>query len=136
MSPSPAPRKSSSLTTGTTPSSTPWWVGADVKRGDAKIHVSTLLDALNDFVQRPERKTEAPMRLPLSGIYKIKGVGDVLAGRVEQGQVKPNEDVVFLPTHNSLEPLHRQGLLGGDAPQARGACDSWRQRGDEHQGAR
>ena len=28
------------------------------------------------------------MRLPVSGIYKIKGVGDALAGRVEQGVVK------------------------------------------------
>merc|ERR1712146_555155 len=28
-----------------------------------------------------------------------KGVGDVLAGRVEQGIVKPNEEVVFMPTH-------------------------------------
>jgi len=39
------------------------------------------------------------MRMPISGIYKIKGVGDVLAGRVEQGIVKPNEEVVFMPTH-------------------------------------
>ena len=29
------------------------------------------------------------MRMPISGIYKIKGVGDVLAGRIEQGIVKP-----------------------------------------------
>merc|ERR1711957_166074 len=36
-----------------------------------------------------------------SGIYKIKGVGDVLAGRVEQGIVKPNEEVVFMPTHTA-----------------------------------
>ena len=35
-----------------------------------------------------------------SGIYKIKGVGDVVAGRVEQGVVKPGEEVVFLPTHS------------------------------------
>merc|ERR1711881_631432 len=33
------------------------------------------------------------MRMPISGIYKIKGVGDVLAGRVEQGVVKPGEEV-------------------------------------------
>merc|ERR1711868_264738 len=31
---------------------------------------------------------EKSMRLPLSGVYKIKGVGDVLTGRVEQGSVK------------------------------------------------
>merc|ERR1712167_76628 len=43
-------------------------------------------------------------RMPISGIYKIKGVGDVLAGRVEQGQVKPGEEVVFLPTHTASNP--------------------------------
>jgi tripartite-type tricarboxylate transporter receptor subunit TctC len=45
--------------------------------------VHTLLDALNDIATVPERKTNCPMRLPISGCYKIKGVGDVLAGRVE-----------------------------------------------------
>jgi translation elongation factor EF-1alpha len=39
-----------------------------------------------------------------SGIYKIKAVGDVLAGGVDQGIVKPGEEVVFLPTHTSLTP--------------------------------
>ena len=77
----------------------------DVKKSDGStIHVHTLLDALNDFVEKPERKIDAPMRLPLAGIYKIKGVGDVLAGRVEQGVVKPNEEVVFLPTHTASNP--------------------------------
>jgi elongation factor 1-alpha len=82
-----------------------WWTGVDVvKAGAGKIHVHTLLDALNDFVDKPERKTDAPMRLPISGIYKIKGVGDVLAGRVEQGVVKPNEEVIFMPTHTASNP--------------------------------
>ena len=82
-----------------------WWKGVDVKKTDGStIHLHTLLDALNDFVEKPERKVDAPMRLPLSGIYKIKGVGDVLAGRVEQGVVKPNEEVLFLPTHTVSNP--------------------------------
>lgn len=82
-----------------------WWKGVDVKKTDGSTtHVHTLLDTLNDFVEKPERKIDAPMRLPLSGIYKIKGVGDVLAGRVEQGVVKPNEEVVFLPTHTTSNP--------------------------------
>merc|ERR1712005_97381 len=38
------------------------------------------------------------------GIYKIKGVGDVVAGRVEQGTVKPGEEVCFLPTHTASNP--------------------------------
>lgn len=82
-----------------------WWKGVDVKKMNGGVcHVHTLLDALNDFVEKPERKIDAPMRLPLSGIYKIKGVGDVLAGRVEQGVVRPNEEVVFLPTHTASNP--------------------------------
>merc|ERR1711935_1038400 len=32
--------------------------------------------------------------------YKIKGVGDVLTGRVEQGTVKPGQEMIFLPTHS------------------------------------
>merc|ERR1711959_346999 len=63
------------------------------------IHVNTLKEALNDFVQPAKREGDKPMRLPVSGVYKIKGVGDVLTGRVEQGEVKPGEEVLFLPTH-------------------------------------
>merc|ERR1712085_18330 len=78
-----------------------WWKGADVKIGSDTIHVDTLYDCLNDMCRVPERPCDAPMRLPISGIYKIKGVGDVLAGRVEQGIVKPNEEVLFMPTHTA-----------------------------------
>jgi len=82
-----------------------WWEGQTVKGlKDNEVKVTTLLDALNDFVTVPERKTDAPMRVPISGVYKIKGVGDVLAGRVEQGKVKPGDEVIFLPTHTTANP--------------------------------
>jgi elongation factor 1-alpha len=82
-----------------------WWTGADVKRADnTTVHITTLVDALNDFAQPPQRETDKPMRLPISGIYKIKGVGDVLAGRVEQGIVTPEKSVIFLPTHTTGVP--------------------------------
>ena len=84
-----------------------WWSGVDVidynLKGD-KYHIDTLLDVLNNMVSKPERKPDADMRLPISGVYKIKGVGDVLAGRVEQGSVRPGEDVVFIPTHTVSNP--------------------------------
>jgi len=77
----------------------PWWKGQNVLRGKESIHVETLYGVLDEFCRVPERPVDAPMRMPISGIYKIKGVGDVLAGRVEQGVVKPGEEVIFLPTH-------------------------------------
>jgi len=82
----------------------PWWKGVDVLRGKEKVHVETLKECFNDFIQNPERNATSAMRMPVSGIYKIKGVGDVLAGRIEQGEVKPGEEVIFLPTHTSANP--------------------------------
>merc|ERR1711953_892590 len=81
-----------------------WWKGMDVVTGKETIHVDTLYDGLDKLCRVPERPTSAPMRMPISGIYKIEGVGDVLAGRVEQGVVKPGEEVIFLPTHTASNP--------------------------------
>merc|ERR1711874_627502 len=81
-----------------------WWKGMNIECGKETIMCETLYDVLDKLCRVPERPISAPMRMPISGIYKIKGVGDVLAGRVEQGQVKPGEEVVFLPTHTSSNP--------------------------------
>merc|ERR1711959_671552 len=51
--------------------------------------------------QPAARDPDKKMRPPISGVYKIKGVGDVLTGRVEQGNVLPGKDVLFLPTHTA-----------------------------------
>lgn len=82
-----------------------WWKGADVTTmsGD-KVHVDTLSDGLEKLVKIPERSTSANMRMPVSGVYKIKGVGDVITGRVEQGNVKPDDQCIFLPTHTASTP--------------------------------
>jgi len=42
--------------------------------------------------------------MPVSGIYKIKGVGDVITGRVEQGKVSPGDECIFIPTHVPSKP--------------------------------
>merc|ERR1712100_841787 len=79
-----------------------WWTGCDViggPDGKTKMHVDTLKECLNDFCSPPVRTDKAEMRMPVSGIYKIKGVGDVLAGRVEQGVITTNTEVIFMPTH-------------------------------------
>jgi elongation factor 1-alpha len=83
-----------------------WWKGMDVLCQDnkTKVHVDTLLDVLEKMVQLPTRNDAAAMRLPISGCYKIKGVGDVLTGRVEQGKVVPGEEVLFMPTHTGSTP--------------------------------
>jgi elongation factor 1-alpha len=81
-----------------------WWKGQEVIRIDnegkkSKLLIETLLDALEKMVVPPARLAEKPMRMPVSGVYKIGGVGDVITGRVEQGGVKPGTDVIFHPTN-------------------------------------
>merc|ERR1712099_118808 len=49
-----------------------WWKGLDVRDQNGKVvHVHTLLDVLNDFCGVPERKVDAPLRVPISSIYKV-----------------------------------------------------------------
>merc|ERR1712096_127379 len=81
-----------------------WWKGVDVKVGDNTVHVHTLLDAFEKMVQPPERSDKGALRVPISGVYAIKGTGDVLTGRIEQGSAKPGDEVVFLPTHTTANP--------------------------------
>jgi elongation factor 1-alpha len=75
-----------------------WYKGFEVKIKKDNIKGHTLLSALNDVVQCPKRPVNKPFRMPVSGVYKIKGVGDVITGRVEQGTIKANTEVVFAPT--------------------------------------
>jgi elongation factor 1-alpha len=84
----------------------PWFTGVDVKAGakNETVKVTCLLDALDKMVNLPPRKVEANMRMPVSGVLNIKGVGTVVTGRVEQGTVKPGDEVVFLPTHTTSNP--------------------------------
>jgi len=75
-----------------------WYTGFSVKPKKKVVEGHTLLDALNDVVNCPKRPKKKPFRMPVSGVYKIKGVGDVITGRIEQGMLRPNAQVEFAPT--------------------------------------
>ena len=79
-----------------------WWTGVDCIASDGeKVHVTTVADALDILVKLPARQIDKPMRMPVSGLYNIKGVGTVVTGRIEQGIVTPGDEVAFLPTHTA-----------------------------------
>merc|ERR1712048_714784 len=63
-----------------------------------KISGINLFDALDLVVKPPKRDSSKPLRMPVSGVHKIKGVGDVITGRIEQGALRPNDPVGFAPT--------------------------------------
>jgi elongation factor 1-alpha len=79
----------------------PWWKGVTVKSQKVPTEVITLRDCLEKMVKIPKRPLKKPLRMPVSGVYKIKGVGDVITGRIEQGKVEPGNEVIFLPTNTA-----------------------------------
>jgi len=88
----------------------PWWRGQDVRRANgSSVRVSTLRDALDGFVVAPDRCSGAPLRMPVSGVIRVRGVGIVVTGRVEQGSVSPPQRVAFVPTH--APPLPCEGTV-------------------------
>jgi len=82
-----------------------WWKGVTVKTLDGRTElIVTLHDALDKFVKIPKRPADLPVRIPISSIFNIKGAGDVITGKVEQGTLNKNDDVVFLPSHTNTNP--------------------------------
>lgn len=83
----------------------PWWKGMDIITKSGKnVHVDTLADCLENAVEIPKRDSDGPLRIPLSGVFNFKGVGDVITGRIEQGTLKKDMEVCFLPTHTEQHP--------------------------------
>merc|ERR1711972_899103 len=91
----------------------PWYKGFEVKIKKEKVKGHTLVDALEKVVKPPKRQDKKAFRMPVSGVYKIKGVGDVVTGRVEQGKITTGVNVKFYPTGCtgnvfSIEMHHKQ----------------------------
>jgi len=57
----------------------------------------TLLAALDDF-KLPPKPTDKPLRIPVQEVYTIRGVGTTPVGKVETGELKPGDDVLFMPS--------------------------------------
>ena len=78
-----------------------WYNGWKINQKNNKIITGyTLLDALDSAIKPPKRANKKPLRMPVSAICQIKGIGNVITGRIEQGQLTTNTNVKFTPTTN------------------------------------
>jgi len=77
----------------------PWYKGWEANINPKKTLTGfTILDALNNFILPPTRHPELPVRLPISNIYNIKGVGQIICGTVEQGTLSPGDVIGIVPS--------------------------------------
>ena len=83
-----------------------WWDGCEVKKTNGKkVLCFTLLDILNDFIKIPKRKEkDVPLRASVDAHYQIRGIGDVVTVKCEQGIVNVGDEVAFLPSHTENKP--------------------------------
>jgi len=63
--------------------------------GDATYveKVMELMNAVDTWIETPERDTDKPFLMPIEDVFTITGRGTVVTGRVERGQLKLNEEV-------------------------------------------
>jgi elongation factor 1-alpha len=77
----------------------PWYKGWSANITPKKVVEGfTIVEALNNFIQPPKRFPDLPVRLPISNIYNIKGVGQIICGTVEQGTLLPGDIVGIVPS--------------------------------------
>ncbi|WP_054861125.1 elongation factor Tu [Gracilibacillus sp. JCM 18860] len=55
-----------------------------------------LMDAVDEYIPRPERDTDKPFMMPVEDVFSITGRGTVATGRVERGVVKVGDEVEII----------------------------------------
>ncbi len=75
----------------------------------------SLIDAIDNAIPQPQRLTEKPFLMPIEGVFSISGRGTVVTGRIEQGELKINEEVEILgiiptvkTTCTGIEMFHKE----------------------------
>lgn len=100
-----------------------WWNNQKIEEIKKKYGVNgarTLIEALNN-VKVPPKSIDKPLRIPISEVFVISGVGTVPVGRVETGKLRVGDTVIIMPPNvtgevRSIE-MHHQRLeeaLPGD----------------------
>ena len=58
--------------------------------------IHELMDAVDEFIPTPERKSDMPFLMPVEDVFTITGRGTVATGRVERGVAKVGEEVEII----------------------------------------
>jgi elongation factor Tu len=68
-----------------------------------------LMDAVDNFIPTPDRKSDLPFLMPIEDVMTISGRGTVATGRVERGMAKIGDDVEIV----GLSPEKKKSVVTG-----------------------
>ena len=61
-----------------------------------KNSIVELMSKLDDYIPAPTRELDKPFLMPVEDVFSISGRGTVVTGRVEQGIIKPGEEIEII----------------------------------------
>jgi elongation factor Tu len=61
-----------------------------------KKSILELMSAVDEYIPAPARDLDKPFLMPVEDVFSISGRGTVVTGRIEQGIVKPGEEVEII----------------------------------------
>jgi elongation factor Tu len=67
--------------------------------GDVEIgknSILKLMEAVDTFIPQPPRELDKPFLMPVEDVFSISGRGTVVTGRIEQGIIKPGEEIEII----------------------------------------
>ena len=65
--------------------------------------IRELMDAVDTWIQTPDRAADKPFLMPIEDVFTISGRGTVVTGRVERGQVKVGDKVEIVGIRETQE---------------------------------
>ncbi|MDD5055757.1 MAG: elongation factor Tu [Candidatus Peribacteraceae bacterium] len=88
---------------------TPIIKGSALKAGEGDpenvAKLKELLSTLDTYIPDPKRETDKPFLMSVEDVFSIKGRGTVATGRIEQGQIKVNEEVEIVGIHDTKKTV-------------------------------
>lgn len=67
-----------------------------------------LMSAVDSYIPVPKRSLDLPFQMPVEDVFSIAGRGTVVTGRIEQGVIKPGEDIEIM----GLQPTVKTTVTG------------------------
>jgi elongation factor Tu len=70
-----------------------------------KKSIIELMTKVDEYIPAPTRELDKPFLMPVEDVFSISGRGTVVTGRVEQGIVKPGEEIEIIGLKDTVKTV-------------------------------
>jgi elongation factor Tu len=65
--------------------------------------ITELMEALDTYIEEPQRDVDQPFLMPIEDVFSIEGRGTVVTGRVERGMIKTGEEIEIVGINDTAK---------------------------------